>query len=77
VIWGVVFRAEFVQDLTLITYRDGITLSHWVFMIEALKEIGYPGPDVLRILQDLSDQAGDSSIRRDAKEALDSLKAKS
>jgi len=61
---------------TLITYRDGITLSHWVFMIEALKEIGYPGPDVLRILQDLSDQAGDSSIRRDAKEALDTLKAK-
>ena len=62
---------------TLITYRDGLTLSHWVFMIEALKEIGFPGPDVLRILQDLSDQAGDSSIRRDAKEALDSLKAKS
>ena len=64
----------------LITYIDGITLSSYVDMIQALKIIGEAGPDVLketdvlRTLEDYSTKVDDKSIRMFAKEVLESLK---
>jgi hypothetical protein len=63
----------------LITYTDvwdHITLSSYVYMIQALKMIEKAEPDVLRILEDYSTKVDDESIRRDAREALESLKGK-
>ncbi|MHB1377221.1 MAG: HEAT repeat domain-containing protein [Candidatus Humimicrobiaceae bacterium] len=69
------------EDLTyypdLITYidkDDGITLSQYVYMIEALKDIGDTTQDVLSVLEDYSNKAKDASIRREAKKALEGLK---
>ena len=64
----------------LITYIDGITLSSYVDMIQALKMIGEAEPDVLketdvlRTLEDYSTKVDDKSIRMFAKEVLESLK---
>ena len=52
---------------------DNITLSSYVYMIRALKLIGEAEPGVLKILEDYSTKVKDKEVRRDAKEALDSL----
>ena len=60
----------------LISFKDAcdkITLSSSVYMIRALKLIGEAEPGVLKILEDYSTKVMDKEVRRDAKEALDSL----
>lgn len=61
----------------LITYIDkdnGVTLSQYVYMIDALKDIQDTSPDVLNVLEDYSNKAKDASIRKEAEEALETLK---
>lgn len=70
-------REDLIYYPDLITYIDkdnGITLSQYVYMIEALKDIQDASPDVLSILEDYLAKAKDASIRREAKEALEFLK---
>jgi len=78
-----VLRDNLIFSPKLITYRDAwdhITLSSYVFMIQALKMISKAEPDVLKetnilgTLEDYSTKVDDESIRRDAREALESLK---
>jgi hypothetical protein len=71
-----VLRDSLMFSPELITYRDASdhkTLSSYVYMIEALKLIGEAETGVLKILEDYSTKVGDKEIRRESKEALDSL----
>lgn len=75
-----VLRDSLIFSPKSISYMDAwdrITLSSYVYMIGALKSIGEAEPGVLRILEDYSNKVEDKEIRRDSKEALDSLLGKS
>jgi HEAT repeat protein len=68
---SLIFRPKLI---TYIDPYDRITLSSYVFMIEALKNIGDSQPGVLRALEKYSVEVDDEKIRKVAKEALENLK---
>ncbi len=71
-----ILKDSLILSPELITYKDvcdNTTLSSYVYMIRALKLIGEAEPGVLKILEDYSTKVKVKEVRRDAKEALDSL----